>query len=700
MRNLLTLACAALSIGAAQAQPAPADTSLAALPRLDWRPRAAGVWSAVVGAREPGPLDFAAAPRADALTAQGEAPLPAALADGRGDVHAGYASVRLQAAADERFYGLGMRDSGPVELSGRTYTLRVHWTSHAPVPFLISSAGYGVVFNTARALHVQVGVGNRKDAPRLPPEIDRTRGRGWSANPPGDAVEASAVGTGLEVVAFAGRTPLEVVRRYNLWCGGGGLPARWGLGFWHRVPTDATAAQVEQEVDDFARHDLPLDVLGLEPGWQSASYPCTYEWDAQRFPDPAGFLRTLAARGISVNLWENVFVSRKAKIYPQLAPYTGSHMIWVGQVPDYTLDKARAVLTEQHQREHVALGVSGYKLDEVDQLEPDHARFPSGLCGEQYGQVLGVVMQKTIYDLFRQQNRRTCGLVRGSNAGASAYPFALYSDSYGHAQFVQALTSASLAGVLWCPEVRGAGNDEEWVRRFQTLALAPLAQLNGWASRVKPWSRPAATDLVREALKLRSRLVPYLYTAMADYQRDGTPPLRHMLLTDGLDAPELKRLEVSDQYLLGPSLLVAPLFAGMKTRKVVLPKGRWYDFYTGKLVGEGGTITVAAPLSQLPLFVRDGGIVPLMPPVNNLRGLKGPLALEVRHYGQRAGSYSLYDDDGGTFDYEQGRSSRQELRVSPAGGGLHGDVGPAHGGWTSRYAEFQWRFMTAEAAAR
>jgi alpha-D-xyloside xylohydrolase len=174
---------------------------------------------------------------------------------------------------------------------------------------------------------------------------------------------------------------------------------------------------------------------------------------------------------------------------------------------------------------------------------------------------------------------------------------------------------------------------------------------------------------------------------MADYQRYGIPPIRHMLLEEGC-------VETSDQYMFGPNILVAPMIAGEKSRKVILPKGKWYEFQTGKLAGEDATITVSATLDQIPLFVRDGGIIPLMAAVNNVRLVTGPTPLEVRHYGTQEGVYPLYDDDGETFGYEKGVCSRQELRAVRDGGKLKGEVGTAKGPWKSRYAEFTWKFMT------
>ncbi len=671
----------------AQTPPVMVDTTMKAMQVVEWKQRAPGVWSALIGKAEISPMDFAGSPKLEALKELGDPTLPALMAEARGQVQGVYASIRMPINDAEHLYGLGMRADGDVNLRKKDFRLRVTPSSHAPTPLYISSAGYGVLINAARVVHIQMGVGNRKDSPNHPKEIDRITDRNWSACPQSDAVEASAAGTGMEVMVFAGKTPLEVMQRYNLFCGGGCLPPRWGLGFWHRILTTATSDEVVQEVNEFAKRDIPLDVIGLEPGWQSAAYPCTYEWSPVRYPDPAGFMKSMTAKGISINLWENLFVSKKAPIYAQLAPYTGSHTYWLGEVPDYTFKAARDIFLDQHKRSQLAIGVSGYKIDEVDELSAEHMLFPSGICGEQMRQIHGLIMQKAYMETFRQLNRRTCGLVRGSNAGGSPYPFALYSDTYEHRGFIQALANSSLAGVLWCSEVRDGRSDEDWVRRFQTGLFSPIMQLNAWSSGLKPWSRPGATDQVRELLKMRVRLVPYLYTAMADYQRYGIPPLRHMLLEEA-------SVEVSDQYMFGSNILVAPMIAGEKSRKVILPKGKWFDFHTGKLVGEASTITVSATLDKIPLFVRDGGIIPLMAATNNIRLATGSTPLEVRHYGTKEGNYQLYDDDGETFDYEKGISSRQELRVVRDNGKLKGETLDSKGPWKSRFTTFTWRFMT------
>ena len=157
---------------------------------------------------------------------------------------------------------------------------------------------------------------------------------------------------------------------------------------------------------------------------------------------------------------------------------------------------------------------------------------------------------------------------------------------------------------------------------------------------------------------------------------------------------ETRRLEKTDQYMMGPSILVAPVFTSETSRDVVLPNGNWYDFYTGDFAGNGESITIATELEKIPLFVKDGGIIPLMPETNNLSMQPANIPLELRHYGNQEGMYSLYDDDGWTFDYENGLFSVTNLQVQNKDGGLSGSSGNPEGPWKSRYGEIQWRFMT------
>lgn len=173
-------------------------------------------------------------------------------------------------------------------------------------------------------------------------------------------------------------------------------------------------------------------------------------------------------------------------------------------------------------------------------------------------------------------------------------------------------------------------------------------------------------------------LIPYLYSSFADYAFKGIPPVRAMNLEEGYRADAvLKEVsfdatanpyamalkqEVKDQFMVSEYLLVAPLFEGEKERQVILPQGKWYDFYTGECVGEGEVITTSPGLNKIPVYVKDGAVIPLYPEIAKLDDTKYPL--EIRHYGEKPGTYSLYDDDGGSYNYRKGEYMRIPLEVS------------------------------------
>jgi alpha-glucosidase (family GH31 glycosyl hydrolase) len=692
---------------------------------LRWEQVAPGVWRAQIGKPESLTLLSAAGvtPAAEALERMPRAAFPVDEREIQARQWDWKTAIRFPLALDEDVYGLGV-DFKTMRRTGSVFQLHVdHWggitgRTHAPVPLYVSTRGYAVLFNTARYLNINVGLGVRLAAKEKPPVIDRTTGgKSWAAQPRSDSVEALVNAEGMEVLVFAGPTPMDAIRRYNLYSGGGALPPKWGLGFLARTPTRYSAEEALNEIAEFRKHGIPLDMLGLEPGWHDQAYPCSFEWDGKRFADPAKFLSEVERQHVRVNLWFNPYVSPTAPLYAKLLPYAGTHLVWNGIVPDYTLPKARKIFSDHLAREVLNVNpraVGGFKIDEVDgydrYLWPDTATFPSGRDGEQLRQTYGLLVQRLVYDLFHRENLRTLGQVRGTNAGASPFPFVIYNDNYAFDEYVTAVGNSGFAGVLWSPEVRGGGG-EEMLRRTQAVVFSPLALFNGWATDDKLWTHAEVKDSIRDAIMLRMRLLPYLYTTFAEYHYEGTPVVRPMQLVPGFNPQALAETgrldatanpyaigrveEVKDQYMLGDALLVAPVPPGSKSRKVMLPAGRWYDFYTGKLVGENRTIEVTPPLSQIPLFVRDGSLVPMIGERQWMPGPDESLPIEIRHYGELPGRLALYDDDGVTFDYEKGVYCWTQLSVTKdSKGAWQGSITPDKNGRKWRYAGVSWTFMT------
>ena len=693
--------------------------------QLTWSEVAPGVWKGIAGTPEKYDLLKASGAQANAVALEKmtKTVFPLSQTDITGEILDGNTYLRFPLQKEEQLYGFGLNFQ-TVHQRGKILQLHVdHYggkdngRTHAPTPFYVSSNGYGVFINSARYITVYAGTGVQKNSKNPPVEKDRNTDRTWSSRPYSDAVEILVPAAGVEVYVFAGPTVLNAVQRFNLFNGGGVLPPRWGLGFTQRVKSLYTAEEVEKEANDFKEKGFPLDFIGLEPGWQSKAYPGTFDWDSKRYPQPKEFVKKMMDNGIRLNLWINPYISKDAKFYKLIEPYTASHTVWTGAIPDFNKQEARDIFFKQLKSSQVDIGISGYKIDEVDgydhYLWPDVAKFPSQISAEQMRQTYGLLCQRYTAEIFHQKNQRTFGLVRGSNAGAVSMPYVIYNDYYNHEDFITALINSGFAGVLWTPEVRASKTAEEWLRRFQSNVFSPLAMINAWSSGTKPWSYPEVAGQVKQFALLRMQMMPYWYSSFAQYHFEGIPPFRSMALEPGFKQ-EIKKdtvntnleenpyaeatsKEIKDQYMAGEYLLVAPMFTGQTSRKVILPKGKWYDFYTGEYAGNGEIVNVTPGLDKIPVYVKDGAIIPMM-----AARLQAPRAgekvdLEIRYYGEKPGRYFLYDDDGETFNYEKGEYSWRELKVEKNKNGvLSGSISAAPKGKPNTIGNISWKFMTTK----
>jgi alpha-glucosidase (family GH31 glycosyl hydrolase) len=692
--------------------------------QIAWHKVAPGVWKGIVGKPESYNLLTASGVKLaiNALQKMGSVDFPLDIKDITGKIVDGKTALSFPLDSTEQIYGFGLNFQ-TIHQRGKILQLHVdnfagkdNGRTHAPTPFYVSSRGYGVFINAARYITVYAGTAVKRDSKHPPEAKDRNLDKTWTSRPYSDAVEILVPAPGTEVYVFAGPTTLDAIKRYNLFNGGGPLPPRWGLGFTQRVQRLYSAELVEKEAEDFEEKGYPLDFIGLEPGWQSSSYPCTFEWDSARFPDPKSFVASMLKKNIRLNLWTNPYVSPNASIYKSIKPYTASHTVWVGAVPDMTMPSARNIFFGQLKKSQVDIGVSGYKFDEVDggdqYLWPDVATFPSGHSAEQMRQTYGLLMMRYSTDVFHKKNQRTFGLVRANNGGGSSFPYVIYNDYYNHEDFITALINSGFAGVLWTPEVRASKTAEEWLRRFQSNVFSPLAMINAWSSGTKPWTFPEVAQRVKDFALLRMQMMPYWYSEFAKYHFEGTPPFRAMNLEPGFIS-EIKKekadtsleknpyeeavsKEVKDQYMAGEYLLVAPMFTGQTSRKVILPKGKWYDFYTGDYAGDGELITVTPGLDKIPVYVKDGGIIPMMKPRLHAPHANEKVDIEIRHYGEKGGSYKLYDDDGETFNYEKGLFTWRQITVANVNGKWTGHISEAIPGRPNTIGNVTWKFMTTK----
>lgn len=600
--------------------------------------------------------------------------------------------ANLKMGPSERIYGFGLQVN-TFEQRGMRREIRTNsWVignigfSHAPMPFYISSKGYGVLVNTSRYVTFYMGSHHKlKQSVALKQTLNKTSEQA-ALSPaelynkryePSDDIEIVVDGTkGMELYIFEGPGMKEVVERYNLYSGGGAIPPLWGLGLKYRAKSNFTAAEVINFTKYFRENHIPCDMFGLEPGWQSATYSCSYSWNKKNYPNPDSVLSVMHGMNYKLNLWEHAYVHPSSPLFDTIVPYCGDFAVWKGAVPDFTIPAVRNMFGNYHKTNFIDKGISAFKLDECDAAYydkaqgewsfPDIARFPSGIDGEQMRQIFGLLYQKTIWDEFRKENKRTVLEVRASHLFAAPYCSMLYTDMYEQADFLRMTVNSGFAGVNWSPEVRQTKSEEDLIRRLQMTVMAAHMNVDCWFLKNLPWyqfdkeknnkgeflANYRELELkAKKLIELRMSLIPYLYAAFAKYHFDGTPPFRALVL-DYPEDPKVWRID--NQYMMGEAILCAPFIDGASSREVYFPKGDWYDFNNGKQYTGGKKYTINMSLDEIPMFVKDGTILPLASPVEYLTPAT-VFDLHCRVYGTPDKPVRLFEDNSYTFDFDNGK---------------------------------------------
>ncbi len=608
--------------------------------------------------------------------------------------------LELPLTDSEEFYGLGLQLKSFVQ-KGKKKMLRTNadpkadaGDSHAPVPFFVSTKGYGVFIDTARYVTFYFGSSAKKSrntdlANRgAKGSVEELYAMGPLTGKRCITIEVP-VASGVDIYLFTGPTLKEAVMRYNLFSGGGTLPPLWSLGIWYRTYFAATSNEVMRFAQDFREKKIPCSVIGLEPGWLKRSYSASFEWNEEKFPDHEQFIDEITDQGYRVNLWEHVFVHPEADMYDKLYPYAGDYEVWDGLVPDLSIPEAMDIFAEHHKRHFADKKISGFKIDECDSSDytgcwsfPNCSKFPSGMDGEQMHSMLGILYQATMKKVFDSKNMRTMCLVRSSHALAAPYPFALYSDLYAQDDFLMGMVNMGFSGLLWTPEVRNANSVEDLIRRMQLVCLSPVALVNAWPFPYPPWwqinedlnkkgimmDNIAETEnICRNIFRFRMTLIPYLYNAFHQYRTTGLPPYRALVM----DYPNDREVwSVSNQFMIGDALLAAPLKEQESEKKFYLPKGTWVYFFDDTQVLEGEKwYTFPYSLDQFPLFVKAGTLLPLAEPVETITpDTKLKLVPKVfGNFSDEKAAITLYEDDGESNAYLDGDYSEIEITADKHG---------------------------------
>jgi alpha-glucosidase len=368
---------------------------------------------------------------------------------------------------------------------------------------------------------------------------------------------------------------------------------------------------------------------------------------------------------------------------------------------DYTREDARRWWGDLH-RAYLDHGVAGIwndmnePADFVDQTGKNQMDVVSYDEGEnsthaKNRNVFALLMARATYEGLERlrPDRRPYMITRAAYAGIQRYSTMWTGDTNSTWEAlglnIPMFTSLGLSGQPFVGSdvggFIGRGNGELLTRSYQISFLAPFCRnhkvIDGYDQ--EPWRfGKFYEDIIRKYLKLRYRLLPFLYTTLEEAHRTGVPLFRPLVLTYQDDT---NTFNLDDQFMVGDDLLVAPVLKPDVTRRLVyLPKGVWYDYWTNRKYQGGGVISVEAPLETVPMFVRAGAIIPMGPEMNYV-GEKpfDPITLNIYPDEKGNASTSLYEDDGLSPAYKQGGFRRTIFKVEPAGTGFTVNVAAPQG---------------------
>jgi alpha-D-xyloside xylohydrolase len=533
----------------------------------------------------------------------------------------------FQAYEDEHLYGLGQHPHGRLDQKGCVIDL-VQRNTEVSIPFLLSSRGYGFLWNNPAIGRVELGANATRWVAEAAPELDY-----WIT---------------------AGDDPQQILSNYADVTGHPPLLPEWAAGFWQSKLRYASQAELEAVAEEYSRRKLPLSVIVIDFfHWTRQG---DWQFDPKCWPDPARMVQNLEKLGVKVmvSVWPTV--NRLSANYPHMwgkgfitrnKTGTPAHFYFVDigdedgtyvHYYDPTHPEARKYIWERVRRGYFQHGIKIYWLDacepEIIPMTPENLHFYAG-DGKAVANIYPRDHVKGFYEGMKAQGEENIlFLCRSAWAGSQRFGAAVWSGDINstfdslRAQ-VRAGLNMALSGIPWWTTDIGGfrGGDpaapefrELVVRWFEYGAFCPLFRLHGHrlpntndfnGAENEIWSfGDEAYPILKNYLLLRERLRPYIMAQMGLAHEKGMPPMRP-LFVDFPSDPVCWSVE--DEYMFGPDLLVAPVLeAGARMRKVYLPGGSsWQDAWTDQRLAGGQWIDAGAPLERIPLFLRGDALLPI-----------------------------------------------------------------------------------------
>ena len=602
------------------------------------------------------------------------------------------------------FYGLG-EQTGHLNKKGYHYKLwntddpsphsECHEALYKAVPFLIAlkdNQAFGIFFDNTFETHFDMGKEND------------------------DYYYFSAVDGNLDYYFIYGPEVKKVVGGYTKLTGTTPMPQLWTLGYQQSKFSYTPEARLLEVADNFRKKDIPCDVLYLDIDYMDGYR--VFTWDKKKFPDPKKTLAGLKERGYKVVTIIDPGVKKEKgyEVYDEGiknsyfatdkdgVPYVNT--VWPGDslYPDFASERVRKWWAA-NQKIMIDYGVSGIWNDMNEPASfngplPDDVMFNNDGLEVQHKEVhnvYGHYMSKSTYEGIKEHTgKRPFVITRACYAGTQKYSTVWTGDNqslWDHLRMsLPMLMNLGLCGMAFCgADIGGFSFDctEELLSRWvQVGAFTPLFRNHSrdFTRDQEPWAFDEKTEEInRKYIKLRYKLLPYIYDLMWQAEKTGLPVIRPLLLNYQEDC---NTYEMNDEFLCGDNILVAPIGEqGKRARMVYLPEGdSWVDYWTKETYKGGQYIVKEAALDVCPIYIKAGSFIPNYPQQNYIGEVEvKELTLDI--YPPTEGnkvSYEHYQDDGESFDYRSGRYNLLEFTVEGKAG-INITISNKHNGYNKKY---------------
>ncbi|MFW2491328.1 alpha-xylosidase [Clostridium chromiireducens] len=516
----------------------------------------------------------------------------------------------LHLSVGELVYGLGEKFT-PLVKNGQSIDI---WNedggtsteqSYKSIPFYMTNKGYGVFVNHPEKVSFEVGS----------EKVTK--------------VQFSVPGECLDYFIIGGESMKEVVENYTTLTGKPALPPAWSFGLWLTTSftTNYDEETVNSFVDGMADRDLPLRVFHFDCFWMKDFNWCNFEWDSRVFPDPKGMLTRLKKKGLKICVWINPYIAQESKLFDEgmehgylIKKPNGDVWQWDLWQPamgivDFTNPDACKWYSSKL-KELIDMGVDCFKTDFGERIPTEVAYFDGSdpyKMHNYYTQIYNKVVFETLKENLGEDEAAV--FARSATVGGQQFPVHWGGDCEANyesmAESLRGGLSLCMSGFgFWSHDIGGfesTATADVYKRWVAFGLLSSHSRLHGSSSYRVPWLYDEeACDVVRFFTKLKCSIMPYLYNAANDAALIGTPVMRAMILEFQND---LACNYLDKQYMLGDSILVAPIFNEEGEANYYLPEGTWTNFISGKKYEGGRWIKEIHDYSSVPMMVKENSLI-------------------------------------------------------------------------------------------